>query len=698
MHLLNEPLMHRLGWTLIHFIWQGALFALFLRIVLVILRRGSAQTRGIAASTTLLAMALAPIATFCMLKAPMAPEFAVASGSAKPADPAMQGMQSAAQWDAARVNSNLLSHVTGAGPERSGHGVAKLADSIFRTLVPWVPPIWLLGVCLCLGRLLCGWFLTERIKRRSAPITGDIERCITELARRIGVSRPVRLMEAALAHGPAVMGWLRPVILLPASAISGLSAPELRAILAHELAHIHRCDYLINLIQCMVEALLFYHPAVWWVSARIREEREKACDDIAAVACEDRLLLARALHALEEMRAPFPAFAVAARDGDLLARIRRLVSHREPEVASPAWAAVLMVALCAGLILTQAQVTSARAANQLGAIEPTGKPSVSPDTRNVDPAGSFKASLQAIQGDAEKQTEAAKGGYIAQLQGLLRNGLQAGDEQLALAAGAEISDVRAWGNGGADGEGNAPPEIMKWRDTFQKKLQSIAASADERTRPVLTGYTSWLQSQAALLDARGDSGGAARMRMEWMNLRLNSPSVSVERTRRLGGGGGGHSTDIPKPYVLLSGFKVRTGDFAGHNVITGLQALFHSPNGTTYGWRRGPGGPGDWVGAADGYAVGAIRANSGDRLDGFEVVFMKIDPSGVGLDPNDSYTSRWFGGHGGGGPTTIGGDGRPVVGVFGGSGLEIDSLGLIQATLNPPPVPKKTLQPTPAAP
>ena len=691
MPLLDEPWVHRLGWTLLHFIWQGVVLALLLRVGLLILRRSSAQARGLAASATLLAMGLAPIVTFCRMEAPMAPQLAAALASVLPADPAIDVMPSAVQRDSGRVKSAIPSNASIAGPTASNLNVPKLADEVFRTLVPWVPPVWLLGVCLCLARLLGGWFLTQRIKRRSAPITGDLERCVTELARGIGVSRPVRLLESALAHGPAVMGWLRPVILLPASAISGLSAPELRAILAHELAHIRRCDYLVNLLQCVAETMLFYHPAVWWVSARIREERENACDDIAAAACEDRLLFARALHALEEMRGPFPAFAVSARDGDLLARIRRLVSQREPEVASPAWAAALMVALCTSLILTQAPFTSARAAEQ-----PTAKPSASPATPLPDPAVTFKAALQAIQADAENQTDAAKKDYLAQLQVLLRNGLQAGDEQAALAAGDEISDVSAGGKGGSDG--NAPPDILKRRDVFQQKLKSIADAANEKEQPFLSAYAAWLQAQTAALDACGDVAGAGRLRIEWMSLRLSAPDVRIQRTRRLGGGGGGQNTDLPSPYQLLVGFKVRAGDFAGHNVVTGLQAIFHTASGTIYGNRRGPVLPEDWVVAENGYAVGAIHAYSGDRLDGFEIVFMKIDPSGTGLDANDSYTSRWIGGHGGGGPTTIGGDGRPVVGVFGGNGLEIDSLGLIQATFNPPSLPNKTPQPTPAAP
>ncbi len=357
---------------------------------------------------------------------------------------------------------------------------------------------------------------------------------------------------------------------------------------------------------------------------------------------------------------------------------------------TPASAAGRIVALCAMVILTQAPLFTAEAAQQN-----ESKPAASAEAQIPDPSVTFKAALQSIQDDAAKQTDTAKREYLTRLQGFLRNALQAGDEQLALAAGAEISNVSGGGKGGSDGRGSVPPDIEKSRDAYRQKLRTIADTAKEKAQPFLSAYAAWMEAQAASLDARGDSEGASRVRMEWMSLRLQSPNVSIQRTRRLGGGGGGQNTDLPSPYALLAGFKVRRGDFAGHLVIVALQAVFHTPGGTIYGNRRGPVDPEHWGVAADGYAVGAIRANSGDRLDGFEIVFMKIDPSGAGLDPNDSYTSPWFGGHGGGGPTMIGGDGRPVVGVFGGNGLEIDSLGLIQATLDAPAVSVKIQQPAP---
>ena len=144
---------------------------------------------------------------------------------------------------------------------------------------------------------------------------------------------------------PAVIGWLRPVILLPASCLIGLTPGQLESILAHELAHIRRHDYLINLLQNVVETLLFYHPAVWWVSRRIRAEREHCCDDLAVKTCGDAAAYARALATLEELR-PAPApFALAAAGAPLLERIRRLAGQPERSAVRPAWPVAGIIAL-----------------------------------------------------------------------------------------------------------------------------------------------------------------------------------------------------------------------------------------------------------------------------------------------------------------------------------------------------------------
>jgi bla regulator protein blaR1 len=159
-------------------------------------------------------------------------------------------------------------------------------------------------------------------------------------------------VESAWIDVPSVIGWMRPVIVVPASTFAGLSPEQFDAILAHELAHIRRHDYFVNALQSVLEVLLFYHPAVWWVSHQVRLEREHCCDDIAVEVCGDRVAYANALACLEERRAT-AAFAMGATGGHLLTRVRRLI-RRTPAAPNrrSAWAAIAATCALVALGLT----------------------------------------------------------------------------------------------------------------------------------------------------------------------------------------------------------------------------------------------------------------------------------------------------------------------------------------------------------
>src|SRR5256884_633639 len=161
--------------------------------------------------------------------------------------------------------------------------------------------------------------------------------------RRVG--RPGRLGHSTVVQGPAVLGWVGPVILLPASALTGLTPLQLEALLAHELAHVRRYDYLVNLIQSVIETLLFYHPAVWWISARVRDEREHCCDDLAVAVCGDAHFYASALLGMERLRVTTPTLVLTAAGGSLMARVRRLVGPPPVEIFSRWTAGVLAASL-----------------------------------------------------------------------------------------------------------------------------------------------------------------------------------------------------------------------------------------------------------------------------------------------------------------------------------------------------------------
>jgi beta-lactamase regulating signal transducer with metallopeptidase domain/uncharacterized protein involved in exopolysaccharide biosynthesis len=330
--LFDHPLGHRLGWALVHSMWEGALGTAVFAVLRFGMRRRSANARYLAACAMLVVLLAAPVATVFLM-----PQ------TTKPAPLVQTAIN--------RLSvSGLSSQPTRAAPVSGGipRTTPNLSDRAeqLNGLLPWVVQVWALGVLALSGRWLYGSRWIRRVKTvDTEPLAQEWLSRLRELRRRLGIARPVVLLKSALVEVPMVVGWLRPVILLPASALSGLTPAQLEAILAHELAHVRRCDYLVNWFQSLVETLMFYHPAVWWVSRCIREEREHCCDDLVVQVCGDKIIYARALMTLEESRA-FPQLAFAASGGSLLHRIRRLLGIA-PEDRPPSAAEFGGIALAA---------------------------------------------------------------------------------------------------------------------------------------------------------------------------------------------------------------------------------------------------------------------------------------------------------------------------------------------------------------
>jgi uncharacterized protein (TIGR03435 family) len=162
------------------------------------------------------------------------------------------------------------------------------------------------------------------------PAPREWQQTLDKLKFRVGVLRPVRLLVSALVQVPTVIGWIRPAVLVPVGALAGIAPKHIEVLLAHELAHIRRHDYLVNILQSIAESLLFYHPAIWWVSSHIRTERELCCDDVAVAVGGDPLTYARALADLELHRPEHFSPALAATSGSLRDRIARVLGESRP--------------------------------------------------------------------------------------------------------------------------------------------------------------------------------------------------------------------------------------------------------------------------------------------------------------------------------------------------------------------------------
>ncbi|MFI5177930.1 MAG: M56 family metallopeptidase, partial [Vicinamibacterales bacterium] len=333
--LLLGPYAQALAWTLVHFLWQGALIGL-VAVWLMRMPRVGASARYTIGVTALAAMLAAPVATMAWIGS--TPEITarrvapIATTSVRPS---------------ARVTS----------PPIAGLKVLEPVEPVapaepVEPVLPAVPllVLWLAGVVVLSGRLLGNWLAVRRLIGRSVrPVDSEIHRLARRVAGRLALDRVVRVCESTAVAVPMMVGWLKPVVLLPASAIAGLAPTQIEALIAHEFAHVRRHDYLVNLLQSVVETLLFYHPAVWWVSRRVRAEREHCCDDLVVGVC-DRLAYVTALADLAAI-VVHGNVALAASDGSLLTRVRRILGVAGDERLASGSVSALVALLVAGLLL-----------------------------------------------------------------------------------------------------------------------------------------------------------------------------------------------------------------------------------------------------------------------------------------------------------------------------------------------------------
>ena len=339
--LMRHPSIAALAWTLIHFLWQGALLGGAAFLTLRVVRPQRASARYAIGVATLAAMLITCTMTFA-IEMRVRPTAAIASST----PPAIFGPAIAESSAASQLMSDRSISMAGAVTASKAAQPVELLDS---RMLPLVVIAWLIGVLAMSVRLVGGWLLTRQMVRRAAvAVSPAIEAAARAIATRLHVRRTVAILESQLVAVPTLIGWLKPVVLLPTAALAGLSPDQLRAILAHELAHVRRHDYLVNLLQSMVETLLFYHPATWWVSAQIRAEREHCCDDLAVEVCGDRLVYASALAELTTL-AGHRGLALAATDGSLLNRVRRILGgQRSMHEPAPAWPLLALVVLVVG--------------------------------------------------------------------------------------------------------------------------------------------------------------------------------------------------------------------------------------------------------------------------------------------------------------------------------------------------------------
>lgn len=306
--ILSENLINALGWTLVHSLWQGAAAAVGLALLMIFMRKYRSQTRYyIGVMTIMLVLGMA-VVTFV----------SIYNGGAAGAATAGQSPGSAAV-------------MTGAVEMEASGSILMFFKHYFNRHLPLLVTAWLLGILVLVLRFAGGFIYNQRVKvHRTRPLSKNWQNRLEALCRGIGIQKSVRLVESALVKMPMTIGHLKPVILFPLGLVTGLPRDQVEALLAHELAHISRRDYLVNIVQNLVDIVFFYHPGVRWISSFVRAERENCCDDIAVSVSGDSLNFAKALTNIQVtgrgLNSIEPAVAASGKRYGLLARVKRLLS------------------------------------------------------------------------------------------------------------------------------------------------------------------------------------------------------------------------------------------------------------------------------------------------------------------------------------------------------------------------------------
>ena len=303
--LAGSPIVETLGWVLFHSVWQLALVSIAIKLLMLLISQRFSNTRYAIALVGMCLAVVIPIVTFGLV------------------EPALQlpveniGVVSIDDTAFTFAADRTLTSV-----EVEPQTWSELAREHIGPWLPLLTAAWILGVCLFSIRPAFGIFTVSKMKRSgTSPVSEDVNAQFQKLIKMMRFRRPIRLMQSTMTGVPMVVGFFKPMVLLPASTLTNLSASELEAILAHELAHLRRYDDFVNLGQTIIESIFFYHPCVWWMSTLVRAERENCCDD-AAVSVTGAKPLAQALLRLEDSRVRQPA--LSANGGSLVKRIRRL--------------------------------------------------------------------------------------------------------------------------------------------------------------------------------------------------------------------------------------------------------------------------------------------------------------------------------------------------------------------------------------
>ena len=327
---VSSQMTSTMGWTIIHSLWQGLLISLLLATILVFIDKKNARMRSIISYFALVILLAVSIRTYLEVDKSSINEYQTFASeySINDNETFIQNRQISLNFFSSEEVQSVISEYTAT------------ANNFLSTNINLIVLFWFAGIMILSFRLLGGIFYTQRLKFREViPADPFWEGQTASLCAKFGITKNVRLLQSKLVRFPITIGYFKPVILLPLGLISGIPHNQLEIILAHELAHIKRADYIMNILQSIVEVLFFFNPAVWWISKTIRAEREYLCDDLAIETCGNSITLAKALLFVENGNYSEIKIAMAAigNKHSLMGRIKRMThSKNEKKVFSAA--------------------------------------------------------------------------------------------------------------------------------------------------------------------------------------------------------------------------------------------------------------------------------------------------------------------------------------------------------------------------
>ncbi len=519
---IPENISSALGWTLIHSLWQGLAILVAFSILRQVFKTSNARYwQGIGALSLQLVSA---IVTFGIVY--------------QPAQIAENGKQKFTAFFIQNATTNLEGISVFA---KSKLTLIQQVEIFIQNNLDTFVLFWFIGANLLLLRLIIGFVYVQQLKvQKISPVRDEVMAIMEELQEKIQLNMPIRLFESAKAIVPMTIGWIKPIILLPAGIMSGLTITQLEAVLAHELAHIKRYDYLINIFQSCIEILFFYHPATWFISAQVRDERENCCDDFAVNICGDRLVLAKALTQVATFQhQPRLAMAFGAKRQTFMDRIKRIVGINDAKPMSYGnWAVFVGMVLIAAMGIAYGQE---RIAKNDPSSKNTNNEFVKPekqfdfyffekDKKNIGVYKNEKGDIVKIVVEGKELT----GKEFDNMKAYALDFLKAKDANFAMVPGIEENEMdevneQFFNNEGYVADTSRLHEVENEMELLSKEMEKYSREMEKYSKQMEDKYGKLMEKHGKDMEAISNKMRAPQRKIENLSIEMQEVSLAMRK-------------------------------------------------------------------------------------------------------------------------------------------------------------------------